>query len=75
MRLVSSRWTSKWFERLVRYSSTAGSQDSMKTVSYTHLDRAVSEKIVEKGDIVVITAGIPISTVGSTNLIKAQVID
>ena len=47
----------------------------MKTVSYTHLDRAVSEKIVEKGDIVVITAGIPISTVGSTNLIKAQVID
>lgn len=39
------------------------------------IDRAVSEKIVEKGDIVVITAGIPISTVGSTNLIKAQVID
>ena len=33
------------------------------------------KKIVEKGDIVVITAGIPISTVGSTNLIKAQVID
>ena len=38
-------------------------------------DRALKEKLVENGDIVVITAGVPLGRSGSTNLIKAQVID
>ncbi len=36
---------------------------------------ALKEKLVENGDTVVITAGVPLGRSGSTNLIKAQVID
>ena len=36
---------------------------------------AVKEKLVQHGDVVVITAGIPLGKSGCTNLIKAQVID
>ena len=36
---------------------------------------AVKEKLVENGDIVVITAGVPIGKSGTTNLIKAQVVE
>ena len=36
---------------------------------------AAKEKLVKSGDIVVITAGIPLGRSGSTNLIKAAVID
>ena len=36
---------------------------------------ALKEKLVENGDTVVITAGVPLGKSGSTNLIKAQVID
>ena len=36
---------------------------------------ALKEKLVQNGDTVVITAGVPLGKSGSTNLIKAQVID
>ncbi|MCI8553273.1 MAG: pyruvate kinase [Lawsonibacter sp.] len=36
---------------------------------------ALKEKLVQNGDTVVITAGVPLGRSGSTNLIKAQVID
>ncbi len=36
---------------------------------------ALKEKLVENGDTVVITAGVPLGKSGSTNLIKAQIID
>ena len=36
---------------------------------------AVKEKLVQPGDTVVITAGVPLGKSGSTNLIKAQVIE
>ena len=36
---------------------------------------ALKERLVQNGDTVVITAGVPLGKSGSTNLIKAQVID
>ena len=39
------------------------------------VERAVQEGEVSPGDTVVITAGVPIGTVGSTNLIKAQKVE
>jgi len=36
---------------------------------------ALKEKAVKVGDTVVITAGVPIGKSGSTNLIKAQIVD
>ena len=39
------------------------------------VERAVGEGVVAPGDTVVITAGIPMGTVGSTNLIKAQKVE
>ena len=36
---------------------------------------ALKERLVENGDTVVITAGVPLGKSGSTNLIKAQIID
>lgn len=36
---------------------------------------AVKERLVRHGDVVVITAGVPLGKSGFTNLIKAQVID
>lgn len=38
------------------------------------IDRVVEEKLVEEGDTVVITAGVPVGLAGSTNLIKVQTI-
>jgi len=35
---------------------------------------AVKEGLVQTGDIVVITAGVPLGRSGSTNLIKAQTV-
>lgn len=37
------------------------------------VDRAVNAGIVEKGDVVVLTAGVPLGVSGTTNLIKVQV--
>ena len=39
------------------------------------VERAVGEGVVAPGDTVVITAGVPMGTVGSTNLIKAQKVE
>ena len=36
---------------------------------------ALKEGLVQNGDTVVITAGVPLGKSGSTNLIKAQIID
>ena len=36
---------------------------------------ALKEGLVHNGDTVVITAGVPLGKSGSTNLIKAQIID
>jgi len=36
---------------------------------------ALKEGLVESGDIIVITAGVPLGRTGSTNLVKAQIVD
>ncbi len=38
------------------------------------VSKALYEKLVKTGDIVVLTAGVPVGKVGSTNLIKVQVV-
>jgi len=38
------------------------------------VSKAVDQKLVKTGDIVVLTAGVPVGRVGSTNLIKVQVV-
>ncbi|EGY80232.1 pyruvate kinase [Peptoniphilus indolicus] len=38
------------------------------------INRVIEEKLVEEGDVVVITAGVPVGLSGSTNLIKVQTI-
>lgn len=38
------------------------------------ISRVIEEKLVEEGDVVVITAGVPVGLSGSTNLIKVQTI-
>lgn len=39
------------------------------------IDRVVEEHLVSEGDVVVITAGVPVGIAGSTNLIKVQTIN
>ena len=45
-----------------------------RLLSYS-MEEAYSMRVLENGDTVVITAGIPIGKTGSTNLIKASVVD
>ena len=52
-------------------SASVGSTDALFTLC---VNTAKGNGIVATGDIVVITAGVPIGRTGSTNLIKAQVI-
>ena len=52
----------------------SGSVDSTDRLFYLCADSAHKEGIVSSGDIVVITAGVPIGKSGTTNLIKVQVI-
>ena len=51
-----------------------GNVDSTDRLFSLSVDAARKEGLVEKGDTVVITAGVPIGRSGSTNLIKAQVV-
>lgn len=51
-----------------------GSVDSTDRMFSLCVECAVKECVVEPGDTVVITAGVPIGRTGSTNLIKAQVV-
>ncbi len=52
-----------------------GSVDSTDRLFSLCAENAWKERLVENGDIVVITAGVPIGQSGSTNLIKAQQIE
>ncbi|MCD8145283.1 MAG: pyruvate kinase [Oscillospiraceae bacterium] len=52
-----------------------GNVDSTDRLFSLCAENAWKERLVENGDTVVITAGVPIGQSGSTNLIKAQVID
>jgi pyruvate kinase len=52
-----------------------GTVDSTDRLFSLAVDCARKEGVVQPGDTVVITAGLPIGKSGSTNLIKAQVID
>jgi pyruvate kinase len=52
-----------------------GNVDSTDRLFSLCAENAWKERLVQNGDIVVITAGVPIGQSGSTNLIKAQVID
>lgn len=56
------------------YPTLQGQADSTDRMFSLCVDSALKEGMVEKGDTVVITAGVPIGKVGSTNLIKAQVV-
>ncbi|NLF34756.1 MAG: pyruvate kinase, partial [Clostridiales bacterium] len=51
-----------------------GSVDSTDRLFSLCVECARKEKVVAPGDMVVITAGVPIGKAGSTNLIKAQVV-
>lgn len=51
-----------------------GNVDSTDRLFSMCVDSARKEGVVEPGDTVVITAGVPIGKSGSTNLIKAQVV-
>ena len=48
--------------------------DTTDEVFKNSIDRVIEEKLVEEGDVVVITAGVPVGLSGSTNLIKVQTI-
>ena len=52
-----------------------GEVDSTDRLFSLCVETARKEGVVKPGDTVVITAGIPLSTKGTTNLIKAQVVD
>ena len=52
-----------------------GSVDSTDRLLALCVDTARKEGLIQPGDTVVITAGVPLGKSGSTNLIKAQVID
>jgi pyruvate kinase len=52
-----------------------GNVDSTDRLFSLCAENAWKERLVNNGDTVVITAGVPIGQSGSTNLIKAQVID
>ncbi len=53
----------------------SGSVDSTDRMFSLCAECALKEGIVERGDTVVITAGVPLGSSGGTNLIKAQVIE
>ena len=53
-------------------TGTVNSTDRIFTLS---AEVALKERLVQDGDTVVITAGVPFGKTGSTNLIKAQIID
>jgi pyruvate kinase len=53
----------------------SGSVDSTDRLFSLCSDVAKKEGLVQPGDTVVITAGVPIGRSGSTNLIKAQVVN
>ena len=40
----------------------------------TGVEKAVKMKLAEKGDIVVISAGVPVGMSGTTNIVKAQIV-
>ena len=48
---------------------------SQARITRDFLNRAQKEGLVESGDIIVITAGVPLGRTGSTNLVKAQIVD
>ena len=52
----------------------SGNVDSTDRLFSLCVDSAKKEGLVQSGDTVVITAGVPIGRSGSTNLIKAQVV-
>ena len=52
----------------------SGNVDSTDRLFFLCVDTAKKEGLVQSGDTVVITAGVPLSSSGTTNLIKAQVV-
>ena len=52
----------------------SGNVDSTDRLFFLCVDTAKKEGLVQPGDTVVITAGVPLSSSGTTNLIKAQVV-
>ena len=52
----------------------SGTVDSTDRLFSLCVESAKKEGVVQEGDTVVITAGVPIGKSGSTNLIKAQVV-
>ena len=52
----------------------SGNVDSTDRLFSLCVDTAKKEGLVQSGDTVVITAGVPLSSSGTTNLIKAQIV-
>ena len=52
-----------------------GEVNSTDRIFSLSVEVALKEKLVQNGDTVVITAGVPLGKSGSTNLIKAQIVD
>ena len=57
------------------YPFLTGEVHSTDRIFSLSVECALKEKLVENGDTVVITAGVPLGQSGSTNLIKAQIAD
>ena len=47
---------------------------TMDQVIETCLRTALAQRIVKKGDVVVITAGVPVGVAGRTNMIQVRVV-
>ena len=50
-------------------------QNSIDELSHHIIKRAYDKNYVNKGDLTVLTAGIPFGVSGSTNFLKAQFVD
>jgi pyruvate kinase len=62
--------TLNWGVHSIIVSESTGT-DELLSIAVT---KALDENLVRTGDVVVLTAGVPVGKVGSTNLIKVQVI-
>ena len=56
------------------YPCLQGYADSTDRMFSLAVDSALKDNFVERGDTVVITAGVPLAKPGSTNIIKAQIV-
>ncbi|MCM1564564.1 MAG: pyruvate kinase [Dehalobacter sp.] len=67
---VARSLTLSWGVHTIIVSESTGT-DQLLSVAVT---RSLDQKLIQTGDVVVLTAGVPVGKVGTTNLIKVQVV-